>query len=89
MGHASEIELPNVNSLGTTADHAVTRGASQSHYAQPAPLGVLTGNEFVGGFVLQDFNGDGWPDIAVTNIADSVGVPLQYHPAPESECHAR
>jgi VCBS repeat protein len=40
------------------------------------PNSFPTGSEFVGEFIVQDFNGDGRPDIAVTNLADAIAVIL-------------
>ena len=40
------------------------------------PLSFPTGRQLVGEFVLRDFNDDGRPDLAGTNISDALAVIL-------------
>jgi hypothetical protein len=76
------IHLADLNGDGkldivTTSDYSYIEVLGNlGHGAFRPPVSVLTGNEFVGDFVLQDFNGDARPDLAVTNISDAVSVLL-------------
>ena len=73
--HIADLNGDGNLDIATTSDFSyllVFLGNGRGAF-RPA-LNVLTGNEFVGDFVLQDFNGDGRPELAVTNISDAVSV---------------
>ncbi len=75
LTHISDIDSDGKLDVVTTSDYSsvnVLRG--DGHGGFQAPLSFLTGSQFVGDFVLQDFNRDGRPDLAVTNIADAIAV---------------
>lgn len=63
--------------VATTSEYStvnVSRGDGRGGFQ--SPLSFLTGSQFVGDFVLQDFNLDGRPDLAATNISDAIAVIL-------------
>lgn len=73
--HVADIDGDGKLDLATTLEYSsveVLRGDGRGGF-HPA-LNFLTGSIFVGDFLLQDFNGDGRPEMAVTNISDSVAV---------------
>jgi hypothetical protein len=65
------LDLVGIDITVSTVDVIIGRGASPPN----GPVGTGNGATYLRGMTLADFNGDGWPDVATSNIS-SVSVLL-------------